>query len=114
MAIRVVKKGILTADGTEQTLVELTELTKLEGYVDLSNLGSGDTIVIRQYQKINGTYRQYAEESYSGAQSLPAIYITPKSGEDGIKVTLQQTVGTLRAFPYCFFKETEAKKAFNV
>jgi hypothetical protein len=107
MAIKVVKKGDLTADGTEQTLVELTELTKLEGYVDLSNLGTGDTVVIRQYQKIYGTYTQYAEESYSGIQPLPAVYLTPKSGEDGIKVTLQQTAGTLKNFSHCFFKDQD-------
>lgn len=93
------------ADGGEQTLVEFTELGKMEGYVNLSNLVFGDTAVIRQYQKVYGEYKQYAEESYSGHQELPAVYITPKSGKDGVKITIQQTAGTLRAFNYCFFRE---------
>ncbi len=107
MGVEVIKEGHLTADGSEQTLVEFTELGKMEGYVNLSNLAPGDTAVIRQYQKVYGTYEQYAEESYSGVQALPAVYITPKSGKNGIKVTLQQTAGTMRAFTNCFFKETE-------
>ncbi len=117
MGIEVIKEGHLTADGTEQTLVEFTELGKMEGYVDLSNLTPGDTVILRQYQKVSAVYRQYAEESYSGVQALPAVYITPKSGKDGIKITLQQTAGILRAFTYCFFKETEveaAERSFTV
>ncbi len=105
MGIEVIKESDLTADGTEQTLVEFTELGKMEGYVNLSNLALGDTAVIRQYQKVYGEYRQYAEESYSGVQALPAVFITPKSGKDGIKITIQQTAGTLRTFAHCFFKE---------
>ncbi len=104
MGIEVIKEGSLDADGSEQTLVEFTELGKMEGYVNLSQLALGDTAVIRQYQKVYGVYEQYAEESYSGAQVLPAVYITPKSGKDGVKITIQQT-GTLRAFTHCFFKE---------
>ncbi len=107
MGIEVIKEGSLTADGTEQTLVEFTELGKMEGYVNLSNLAFGDTAIIRQYQKVYGQYQQYAEESYSGIQALPAIYITPKSGKDGVKITIKQTAGANRAFTNCFFKETE-------
>ncbi len=105
MGIEVIKEGNLTADGSEQTLVEFTELGKVEGYINLSNLALGDTAIVRQYQKVYGEYRQYAEESYSGVQALPAVYITPKSGKDGIKITIQQTAGTPRAFAHCFFKE---------
>lgn len=105
MGIEVIKEGDLTADGSEQMLVEFTELGKMEGYVNFSNLALGDAAIIRQYQKVYGEYRQYAEESYSGVQTLPAVYITPKSGKDGVKITLQQTAGTLRTFAYCFFKE---------
>lgn len=115
MGIEVIKEGNLNADGSEQTLVEFTELGKMEGHINLSNLALGDTIVIRQYEKIYGEYRQYAEESYSGVQALPAVYITQKSGKDGIKITIQQTAGVLRSFTHCFFKETIAVAAgFNL
>ncbi len=105
MVIEVIKEGDLNADGTEQTLVEFTELGKVEGYINLSNLTFGDTVVIRQYQKVYGIYGQYAEETYSDVQVLPAVYITPKSGKDGVKITLQQTAGILRGFTHCFFRE---------
>ncbi len=111
MGIEVIKEGTLNADGSEQTLVEFTELGKMEGYINLSNLALGDTAIIRQYQKVYGEYRQYAEESYSDVQTLPAVYITQKSGKDGIKITIQQTTGTLRAFTNCFFREKVAEAA---
>ncbi len=105
MGIEVIKEGNLQANGEEQELVEFTQMGKIEGYINLSNLAQNDTVVIRQYQKIYGDYSRYAQESYSNAQALPAIYITPKSGKDGVKITIQQT-GIPKAFTYCFFRET--------
>jgi hypothetical protein len=104
-------EGTLTVDGTEQNIV-LDEITGnpsryLEGYIDLSNMASGDTIVIREYMKIksDGGYVKYAEETYSGAQTLPLLHILTKPGRYGIKITLQQTAGTYRNFPYQFFRK---------
>jgi hypothetical protein len=103
-------EGNVTMDGTELNVV-LDEVTGnpsrfLEGYIDLTPMASGDTIVIRQYMKIasTGAYVKYAEESYSGAQSLPLLYITTKTGRYGIKVTAQQTAGTNRTLTYQFFR----------
>jgi hypothetical protein len=104
-------EGTLTADGTEQNVV-LDEITGnptryLEGYIDLSNMESGDAVVIREYMKIksDGGYVKYAEETYSGVQSIPLLYIITKPGRYGIKITLQQTSGTYRNFPYQFFRK---------
>lgn len=106
-------EGTLTASGTEQNLV-LDEVSgnpqrHLEGYVDLSNMTSGDTVIIRQYMKIasDGSYVKYAEETYSGAQSLPLLHIVTKPAKYGLKLTLQQTAGTYRQFPYQFFRKRE-------
>jgi hypothetical protein len=103
-------EGSITMDGTEQTIV-LDEISvnpqrHLEGYIDLSPMAAGDTIVIRQYIKITatGAYVKYAEETYSDAQALPALYITTKAGRYGIKVTAQQTAGTYRTLAYQFFR----------
>jgi len=107
-------EGTLSADGSEQNLV-LDEISgnpqrHLEGYVDLSNMASGDTIVIRQYMKITsgGAYVKYAEETYSGAQSLPLLHIITKPARYGLKITLQQTGGTNRQYPYQFFRRRQA------
>jgi hypothetical protein len=107
-------EGSVAMDGTEKEVV-LDEVTGnpsrfLEGYIDLTPMASGDTIVIRQYMKITatGAYVKYAEETYSGAQSLPLLYITTKSGRYGIKITAQQTVGTNRTLTYQFFRRRVA------
>jgi hypothetical protein len=101
-------------DGTEKNVV-LDEVSGnpsrfLEGYIDLSPMASGDTIVIRQYMKITATgdYVKYAEETYSGAQTLPLLYIVTKPGRYGIKITAQQTAGTNRTLTYQFFRRRTA------
>jgi hypothetical protein len=103
-------EGTVTMDGTEKNVV-LDEVTGnpqrfLEGYIDLTPMASGDTIVIRQYMKIAsaGDYVKYAEETYSGAQSPPLLYIVTKPGRYGIKVTAQQTAGTYRTLTFQFFR----------
>jgi hypothetical protein len=82
----------------------------LEGYVDLSPLASGDTIVIRQYMKIapTGAYKKYAEETYSGPVDPPMLYIVTKPGRYGIRVTVQQTAGTSKNLDFQFFRRRVA------
>jgi hypothetical protein len=103
-------EGSVAMDGTEKNVV-LDEVNGnpqrfLEGYIDLTPMASGDTIVVRQYMKIAsaGAYVKYAEETYSGAQTLPLLYIVSKSGRYGIKITAQQTAGTNRTLTYQFFR----------
>jgi hypothetical protein len=103
-------EGSVVMDGTEKNVV-LDEVSGnpsrfLEGYIDLSPMESGDTIVIRQYIKIApaGNYVKHAEETYTGAQTLPLLYIATKTGRYGIKITAQQTAGTNRTLTYQFFR----------
>lgn len=102
--------GTLTADGTEQDVVELTILGSLEGWIDLANMQAGDTITIREYAKLKsgGTYRLYDSATYSNVQSKPALHVVKLPAKYGIKVTLQQTAGTNRDYDYNFFKEVLA------
>ena len=103
-------EGTVNMDGTEKNIV-LDEVSGnpsrfLEGFIDLSPMQNGDTIVIRQYIKIAsaGSYVKYAEETYTDAQTLPLLYVTSKSGRYGIKITAQQTTGTNRTLTYQFFR----------
>ena len=95
-------------DGTEKTLVEKTDnkLGLLDGFVDLTPMQAGDTIVVRQYMQVKaaGTYVKYAEETYSGAQSIPLLFLTTKTAKDKIKVTAQQTAGTNRTLDVQFYR----------
>jgi len=107
-------EGTVVMDGTEKNVV-LDEVSGnpsrfLEGYIDLTPMASGDTIVIRQYMKIaaTGDYVKYAEETFSGAQSLPLLYIVTKPGRYGIKITAQQTAGSYRTLGFQFFRRRTA------
>jgi len=100
--------GTLTADGTEQIVREITNIVgKVHAYIDLSNMASGDTVVIREYIMIKegGSYIKYHEETYSGAQVLPLLHIIMKPAKYGLKITLQQTAGTYRTFDWETFIE---------
>ena len=105
MAFETHAEGTITADGSEQIVAEITEAVRFSGYISLSNLQAGDTVVLRQYTKLFAVWEKYAEESYSGAQTTPVVYFAPKEIASSVRVTLQQTVGVLRSFSYKFIKE---------
>lgn len=102
----------IAMDGTEKTLVEKTDdkIGLLEGFVDFTPMAGGDTIVIREYMTIKaaGAYVKYAEESYSGAQTLPLCSIATKPSKTKIKVTAQQTAGTNRTLDVQFYRRRVA------
>jgi len=102
--------GTLTADGTEQTVVEVITLGTLEGYIDLANMQAGDSVTIREYVKLKsgGTYRLYDSATYTDAQSKPALHIVKLPTRYGIKVTLEQTAGVYRDYNYNFFRRVLA------
>jgi len=87
-------------DGTEKTLVEITDVKagEVEAWVDLTPMAGGDTIVIRYSRKLKaaGAYSKYAEETYTGAQSIPALCVLSKKIYRDTKVTAQQTGGVNR------------------
>lgn len=112
-------EGNITADGTEQTIVEasgsenpwhqLTPFT-LNAWVDLSNMEPGDTIIMRQYIRLKegGNWIKYGEESYSGIQSSPALFIVTKPAKYGVKITLEQSVGAPKSLEYNVFRQRSA------
>jgi lipopolysaccharide export system protein LptA len=117
MAFEIHTQGSITANGSEQTVTEISEATRISGYINLTNLQAGDTVVIRQYIKLFSSYQKYEEESYSDAQAKPIIYIRPKEIASGTKVTIQQTAGVFRDFEYKFIKEVVEEigaRGFNV
>jgi hypothetical protein len=105
MKLEMVAQGTITADGTEQSLVVDEILSNLFGFVSLGELGVGDVVTIRQYVDMDGGYKLYADETYSGTQLQPAVYITPKGSNTKMKITLQQTAGVYKSFAYEFLRE---------
>ena len=98
--------GTLTADGTEQTVVEVTTIGTLEGYIDLANMQAGDSVTIREYVRLKsgGTYRLYDSATYTDAQTKPALHIVKLPTRYGLRVTLEQTAGVNRDYDYNFFR----------
>jgi hypothetical protein len=103
-------EGSVTMDGTEKTIV-LDEVQGnpqrfLEGYIDLSQLQEGDSIIIRYYVRIKdgGDYKEYFSREYSGKQPTQLLYAATKPAKYGIKITAQQTAGTYRTLQYQFFR----------
>ncbi len=102
----------ITMDGTEKTLFEITDIksAEVEAWVDLTPMAGGDTIVVRYSRKVKaaGTYAKYAEETYTGAQSLPLLKLTGFKIYRDTKVTAQQTAGTNRTLDVQVIRAVEA------
>jgi len=98
--------------GAELNLIEKTDnkIGLLDGYVDLTPMQAGDTIIIRQYMQIKtaGTYVKYAEETFSEAQTIPLLHIVTKAAKDKVKVTAEQTAGTNRTLDVQFYRRLQA------
>jgi hypothetical protein len=114
MGFRSIAEETVLADGTEQIVLEVDKSGRFSGYIDLSEMQAGDTLRIRQYVAINGAYKRYATEQYSGAQSDPVVYITPKEVATRMKVTMEQTAGVFRRLPCNFVVEEIPGPKFKV
>lgn len=100
----------ITMDGTEKTLFEKSDsIGQVQGYVDLTPMQGGDTIVLRQYMKVKtgGSYAKYNEDPYSGVQAVPLIHLTNKTTKTAVKMTAQQTAGANRSLDCQFFRIIE-------
>lgn len=87
-------------DGLEKILVEVTDIKagEIEAWVDLTPMAGGDTIIIRYSRKMKaaGVYAKYAEETYSDAQTIPALCVLSKKIYRDTKVTAQQSTGSYK------------------
>jgi len=108
--------GTLTADGNEQTLYINDNPLGCFGprtlFVDLDLMLAGDTTVIKVYYRLKAggglqlwDYHTYtgADGGLASARKLISADLLPT--RFGIKVTLQQTAGTYRAYDWEIFTE---------
>jgi hypothetical protein len=80
----------------------------MEGYIDLSALASGDVVVLAEYIAVDGVnYRPFLNPTLQGPLSESVIRFHSKTILYNMKykVTIKQTAGTIRSFPYGFTKE---------
>lgn len=92
--------------GSEHTLYNPTGNKFYTGYVDLTNMVSGDVVEIRVslIVKTAGSYIQYWMSTYVDAQSNPLVYIPSLPSDIGYKITLKQVAGTSRTFDWRIFE----------
>lgn len=93
------------SNGSEQTVIEYMGIGSFSGYLDLSKMEAGDTVVIKQYMKVNGDYILYAPDTYLDLQAVPLLYFPSKNVDEALKITLQQTSGLYRSFHNNFMVE---------
>jgi hypothetical protein len=98
----------------ETTVVEITAQSDdymVEGYISLRNLASGDSVILREYIAVDGVnYDLFIPPiQYDGPVDAPAIRFHMKllTYNMKYKVTITQTSGTIRSFPYAFTKEVQ-------
>jgi len=93
---------------TETDLINLADQTDdyiIEGQIDISQLAAGDEVVIKTYIAVDGvTQRPSDEMTFAGAQAIPVVRVMAHTVPYNAKfrVTITQTAGILRSFPYCF------------
>jgi len=79
----------------------------IEGYIDLSQMLTGDEVIIEEFIAVDGSNQQLLTKSkYANAQAEPIIRFHSKTiKRDALyKVQITQIAGTLRQFPYYFVK----------
>lgn len=94
---------------TETDLINLADQTDdyiVEGYIDLKNMGSGDTVILRTYIAVDGVNQDKADElSFSGSQDIKVVRIpaVTVAYNGKFRATVTQIAGaTLKSFPYTF------------
>lgn len=102
--------SVTTAVGTEVTVIELIRNTTeeefvAEGYIDLSAIASGDSLVVSEYIDPNGTgYRLYTSVPLTYPLDAPLIWFHSKIIGNKYKVTVKQLTGRSITIPYWFWK----------
>lgn len=106
--------GTVTADGTEQTLVLVSEplgiFNPVALVVDLDAMQGGDTIVVKVYHRLSdgGGLQLFQYATWTGVDGVLAngckvdkLELYPN--RHGYQITLQQTAGVNRSYPWEFF-----------
>lgn len=106
LLLKILAEGSITADGSEQTILEYHGLAMISGYIDLSSMDEDDEVVVRAYTIIErgGEFKLYSSKPFTGRQAEPALYVLPRLSAYGFKVTIQQTKGSHKTFKYLFVK----------
>lgn len=107
MAVTVQTSGSQTATlDTEHELASITAAGTYSLAVDASAMVNGDITIIRVYGKARSgdTERLIFANVYGHVQAAPLIITVPIMSPHHFRVTLEQTDGTGRAYPWAVYK----------
>jgi len=97
-----------SALNTETDLINLPDQPDdyiIEGQIDLSNLADGDAVILKAYIAVDGVNQKLADKiTFINAQEVPVVRLVAHTllYNAKFRVTITQTAGTLREFPYAF------------
>jgi hypothetical protein len=80
----------------------------VEGYIDVRTMEPGDSVVIREYISVDGkNLNTFNTIAISGPTAEPVIRLHTKTllSHMSYRVTVMQTTGTPKSFPYAFIVE---------
>jgi hypothetical protein len=106
MAFSSTATGPTTADGTEQTLQDITSPAGkvYQIIVYLTNMTAGDHLTLKAFRKadsVSGTLDEIWVAYYAGPRGASQYAVSPYFvGMNNIKFTLQQTAGTNRSYEW--------------
>ena len=99
----------ITMTGAEQILLEQPDgiISRISGYIDLTNLAGGDTVIIRMYLRVisGGAWRLYHQDEYNGPVAPAVVHVVERPENHGLRLTLQQTAGVNKVIDYEFYQE---------
>jgi len=101
--------GTLVTDGTEQNLFTLIGNLFYGGYIDLTALASGDTVVVREYHRIKsgGALLPSNTQTFTGARPTDkkVLEFPMKPNNFGYQISVQKTpAGPARSLDFEFFE----------
>lgn len=106
MAIGVVTSGSQTAViTTEHTLATVASGGTYSAVIDLNAMAAGDITEIRVYGKARSadTERVILVYTFANVQGSPLAITVPLLSPHHFKITLKQTAGTGRAYPWAVY-----------
>lgn len=106
MALTIEDDGSQTATiSTEHSLATLAGSGTRVVAVDLSAMVAGDVTVLRIKTAVRsgGTERTLYTATFAGPTGEPVVFSPPAPLANGGEVTLQQTAGTGRAYPWAVY-----------
>lgn len=114
MSLQTVTEGQVIADGTEQTILTFSHVSRFSGFVSLSQMLLGDTVAITEYVDFGGGWERYNQDIYNGFQINPALYFVPRDSSLPHQITVQQTAGVMRSYRFKFIEEVIPISGFDL